>query len=237
MSVSEELDVRILALNGSPHRSGNTATLMEWVLEGCAEAGAKCTWLHLVDYDVGYCQGCNTCIRTGECPIRDDVPRIRDRLLAADGIVVGSPVYEGQPTAQLKTLMDRLALLVLYTDLFARQRSVGVATSGLAPTRGTAKAAEMFGLSSGIIGARTSSLSRGYQPLSERHAPRLPGRARALGRKLVRDVRSSDRALDVKQLYMEILRSLLNRFLVRRNPEQFAGAMRIQQERRRLTRM
>jgi multimeric flavodoxin WrbA len=232
--MAKETTVQILALNGSPHRNGNTATLMGWVLEGCAEEGAECTWIHLADYDIGYCQGCNTCMRMGECPIQDDVPDIRDRLLGADGIVVGSPVYEGQPTAQLKTLMDRLALFVLYTDLFAQQRSVGVATSGLAPTRGTAKAAEMFGRSSGIIGAQTASLRKGYQPLAERHSPRLPRRARALGGKLVRDIRRSDRALDLRRLYIAALRSLLNRFLVERNPELFAGAIRIQQERQRL---
>lgn len=221
----------IIGLNGSPHRDGNTATLMGWVLEGCAEAGARVEWIHVVDYDIRYCQGCFACLRDGECPIGDDLAEVRDRLLAADGIVVGSPVYEGQPTAQLKTLMDRLALLVLYADTFARQHSVGVATSGLAPTGGTAKAADLFGHCSGTIGAKVASLAQGYRPLTEADFPRLPRRARALGRRLVRDIRHPDQGFNLKRAWIGFLRGLLRRFVVERHPDQFAGVIRIWRER------
>jgi len=81
-------------------------------------------WLHVVDWRVEYCQGCFTCLRTGTCPIADDVPAIRERLLNADGIVVGSPVYGDGPTALLKTLLDRLTLLNLYTRTFEGAWSV-----------------------------------------------------------------------------------------------------------------
>jgi len=68
--------MHIVALNGSPHREGNTATLMQWVLDGCEEAGASTEWLYIVDWRIEYCQGCFTCLRTGTCPIADDVPAI-----------------------------------------------------------------------------------------------------------------------------------------------------------------
>jgi multimeric flavodoxin WrbA len=229
--VSEQPPIRIIGLNGSPHKNGNTATLMKWVLEGCAEAGAEVEWIHVAERDIGYCQGCHTCMREGFCPIQDDVPAIRDKLLAADGIVVGSPVYEGQTTAQLKTLQDRLTLFILYTDLFSRQRTVGVATSGIAPTKGTAKKAAEFSRCSGIIGAQTASFTKGYRPLAEAHSPRLPRRARALGRKLVRDIRNA-KAFDLKRAWIGFLRFLLNTFLVSRYPDQFAGAIRMQREKR-----
>jgi len=222
----------IIGLNGSPHRAGNTATLMGWVLEGCAEAGASVEWIHVADYDIQYCRGCFTCLREGECPIGDDFAGVRDRLLAADGIVVGSPVYEGHATAQLKTLMDRLTLLVLYTDTFARQRSVGVATSGLAPTRSTARVADLFGHCSGTIGAKVASLAEGYRPLTVADFPRLPRRARALGRRLVRDIWHF-RAFSLKRAWIGFLRGLLRRFVVERHPDQFAGVIRIWRERRR----
>lgn len=103
---------------------------------------------------------------------------------------MGSPVYEGQPTAQLKTLLDRLSLLNLYTDTFGRHFSVGVATSGIAPTEAVAKTATAFGRRVGTIGAKTTTLDQGYQPLAAVHPPELPARARALGRRLVRCIRS-----------------------------------------------
>lgn len=225
--MSEKSTIRIIGLNGSPHRDGNTATLMGWVLEGCAEAGAGVEWIHVVDHNISYCQGCFTCLRKGECPIQDDFAEVRDRLLATDGIVVGSPVYEDQPTAQLKTLMDRLALLCLYTDTFAKQHSVGVATSGLAPTSNTAKAAAIFGQCSGIIGAKVASFTEGYQPLVEAHSPRLPRRARTLGRRLVQDIQRPDRAFNLERAWINFLRGLLRRFVVMRHPDQFAGVIRI----------
>jgi NAD(P)H-dependent FMN reductase len=230
--LSERSTIRIIALNGSPNRNGNTATLMKWVVEGCVEAGAEVEWIHIADYDIRYCQGCHSCIRVGECPIQDDVPAIRDRLLAADGVVVGSPVYEGYPTAQLKTLFDRLALFILYTNLFSGLRSVGVATSGVAPTRATARAAAELGQCSGIIGAQTTSFAKGYRPLAEAHPSRLQRKARSLGRRLVRDIQRSGRSFDLKLIWIGFLRRLLDRFLVYRYPDQFAGAIRIRQENR-----
>ena len=78
--------MHIVALNGSPHRKGNTATLMQWVLDGCAEAGAGVEWLHVADCHIEYCQGCFTCLRTGACPIVDDVPLALIKL--RDGVAL-----------------------------------------------------------------------------------------------------------------------------------------------------
>lgn len=227
----EQAPIGIVALNGSPHRHGNTATLMGWVLEGCREAGARVEWLHVVDWDVRYCQGCFACLRTGVCAIQDDaVAAVRDRLLAADGLVVGSPVYAGQPSAQLKTLMDRLTLLNLYTHTFDRQRTVGVATSGVAPTGGVAKElAGFFGRPAGAVGAKTASVARGYQPLAQLHDHRLPARARALGGRLVDEIRSPRRPLlpNPFHLWIALLRRFLLRPMVVNHPEQFGGVLRI----------
>jgi multimeric flavodoxin WrbA len=222
--------IRIVALNGSPHRDGNTVLLMRWVLQGCAEAGAEVEWIHLVDYDIHYCQGCFTCLQTGDCPIHDDFRALRDRLVAADGIVVGSPVYEGQPTTQLKTFMDRTTLLSLYPRTFERQRTVGVATSGVAPTGSVARGiAGSFGRPYGNIGAKTASVARGYRPLAQVAHPRLPARARALGRGLVADIlepQRSDFPL-LTALWFRILWRFVIHPLVTRHPDQFGGVIRI----------
>lgn len=188
--------MHIVAMNGSPHRSGNTATLMRWVVEGCQAAGASVEWLNIGDWRIEYCQGCFGCLRTGTCIIEDDTAVIREHLLRADGIVVGSPVYEGQPTAQLKALLDRLTLLNLYARTFERQWTIGVATSGVAPIGGVAKSlADFFGRRAGVIGAKTTTIAKGSRPLSEDHDPRLPERARQLGRRLVARISRPQRHL------------------------------------------
>jgi len=228
--MSEKQSIRVIGLNGSPHRQGNTVTLMSWVLEGCAVSGAQIEWLHLVDYDIRYCQGCFTCLRAGACPIRDDFLAVRANLLAADGIVAGSPVYEGGPSAQFKTFLDRLTLLNLYTNLFERQYSVGVASSGVAPTEGVAKGmAYVLGRPVGTIGARTSTPARGYQSLAAVHDPHLPEKARALGRRLVVNIRQPKRFRFPSREYLIYLlcqRAFLQP-MVLNNPDQFAGVLRI----------
>jgi hypothetical protein len=221
---------RVIGLNGSPHRQGNTVTLMGWVLEGCTACGADVEWLHLIDYDIRYCQGCFTCLRTAICPIQDDFLTVRARLLAADGIVAGSPVYEGSPSAQFKTFLDRLTLLNLYTNLFERQHSVGVATSGVAPTKPVAKGiAFVLGRPVGTIGARTSTPAHGYQPLSMVHDPRLPEKARTLGQHLMMNIRQSRSFRFPSREYLIYLlcqRAFL-RPMVLNNPDQFAGVLHI----------
>lgn len=223
----------VAVLNGSPHRQGNTVTLMTWVVAGCLEAGATVEWLHVLDYDIQYCRGCFTCLRTGCCPLKDDFQFLRQRLLDADGIIVGSPVYEGHTTALLQTFVDRLTLLNLYTDTFCGKRSVGVATSGVAPTGQVARSlAGLFGQSSGTIGAKTASVAHGYRPLATFHPPRLPARACRLGRRLVDDIRSPAKSLVPSpwSLWISVLRRFVVQPLVLNNPEQFAGVIRIWRE-------
>jgi NAD(P)H-dependent FMN reductase len=224
--------VDIVALNGSPHRDGNTATLMGWVAEGSESAGAQIEWIHVVDYKIQYCRGCFTCLRSGECPIGDDFQAVRERLLEAEAVVVGSPVYEGQPTSLLKALLDRLTLLHLYTEMFDTHWSVGVTTSGVAPTARLARQlAEFFGRRSGVIGAKTANLRQGYTALAEVHNPRLPDRARAIGRALVRDTRSEERwrIPTPSSVWTSLIRRLVIRPMVARNADQFAGVLRIWQ--------
>lgn len=218
----------ILALNGSPHRHGNTATLMGWVLDGCADAGAAVEWLHLVDCDIGYCRGCYGCLRTGTCAVKDDLEAVRARLLAADGIVVGSPVYSDRPSAQIKTLMDRLALLACYTDTFSHQRSLGVATSHGTSTGSVARElADFFGQPSGWIGATLREGKRAYEPLASLHDQKLPQQVGEAGSRLVGDVVSPPRLRlpGMSSLRKRFVLRYITRPLVLRHPDQFAAVI------------
>lgn len=225
--------IKILALNGSPHRQGNTVALMRWVAEGTQKADAVVEWLHVVDYHIEYCLGCNSCLKQGVCPQKDDFPQVRERLLSADGIIAGSPVYEGGPSAQMKTLLDRLTLLSLFTLTFEGKWCVGVATSGIAPTGGVAAdLSNSFGFSGGHIGATTSTIKHGYRPLDEFHQARLPNRAQALGQKLVARIQTSSRP-GLHLIKWQWIRFLHNAFIqpmVTGHPEQFGGVLQIWRE-------
>lgn len=224
--------VKLIAINGSPHRNGNTATVMEWVIEGAKELGAEVEWLQISEYDINYCKGCHTCIKkTGKCIINDDFQMILEKIEAADGVIIGSPVYGGKPTAQLKTLFDRITLLKLYAMILEDGYSIGVATSGIAPTGGVAKEiTEFFGRRIGTIGIKCGSLKKGYQHLAENSNHKKRDKARKLGRKLVEKCQKGGKTFSLKHLWINFLRKYLLSRMIKRNEEEFAGIIPIWEE-------
>jgi multimeric flavodoxin WrbA len=224
--------VQVVGLNGSPHRNGNTATLINWVLEGCEEAGAQADWIHVADYNIQPCDGCLNCLRMGDCVLRDDLRLVRKRLLDAAGLVVGSPVYGGQPTAQLKTVMDRLMLLNLYTSTFGQQRAVGVATGAFSSGKGLAKElASFFGQPCGALGAKTSSAVDGHRALSAGADSNLAKKARRTGERLVSRAASPLRVPRLDLLGKRLRRKMALQRMAQANPDQFAGALAIWESR------
>lgn len=100
--------MRILGVCGSPRRNGNTQIMLEKVLEVCEEAGAETEFLFLRDYDIKPCDACESCGRRKKCHVKDDLHLILPKLWAADGIVIGSPVYGMGVSAHTRLLLDRV---------------------------------------------------------------------------------------------------------------------------------
>lgn len=98
----------IVAINGSPHAGiGNTAMMIEMLRPVLTTEGFELDVIYLSDYEIEYCTGCGWCMEKGKCWIPDDQADILKRLPAADGIILGSPVYFLHVTAQMKTFLDR----------------------------------------------------------------------------------------------------------------------------------
>lgn len=95
--------MHLLGIVGSAKKNGRTALHVREALKG---AGCSSEILFLSDYNVRPCTDCDAC-RKGECVIEDDMRRIYPLLEKADGIIVGSPVYFGSLSAQLKLVFDR----------------------------------------------------------------------------------------------------------------------------------
>jgi len=111
------VEVFVLGIAGSP-RHGNTDTLVKEALKGAQSVGEVTTeFTSLADHKVLTCTGCRKCYpdmegatRDNVCPgIRDDAQKIFNRMMEADGLIVGSPVYTWNLTGKLKALMERCA--------------------------------------------------------------------------------------------------------------------------------
>ena len=99
---------KVLILAGSPRVNGNSSALSNEFARGAMEAGHSVEKIDVARKKVSGCLGCNGCYRNGGvCVQKDDMGEIREKMLAADVIVLASPIYFYSMSAQLKSVIDR----------------------------------------------------------------------------------------------------------------------------------
>ncbi len=99
--------MKLLAVSGSPRKSGNTVLLLNKVLEGAQAAGAETELFSVAGKDIKGCDGCWACVKTGTCHIKDDLAPLYGLMGEADGLVFGTPIYFWGMTSQMKAVIDR----------------------------------------------------------------------------------------------------------------------------------
>lgn len=110
----------ILIFSSSPRHGGNSDTLCDQFMRGAIEAGHKVEKIFLAHHTINYCTGCSVCsLHHKPCPQKDDMPAILDKMVAADIIVMATPVYFYTMSAQMKTLIDRCC--GRYTEMSDKQ--------------------------------------------------------------------------------------------------------------------
>lgn len=98
----------VLILSSSPRRGGNSDLLCDEFLRGARETGNQVEKIFLKDKTINYCTGCSVCSMYGKpCPQKDDAAGIIDKMIAADVIVMATPVYFYTMSGQMKTMIDR----------------------------------------------------------------------------------------------------------------------------------
>jgi multimeric flavodoxin WrbA len=195
--------------------NGNTATLVREALKGAEEEGALITKVALATYHLEFCQGCLRCMVDGKCPAEDDFEAVKALLQGADGIILSSPTYGGAPNAIMKNLLDRLGLFERFTSAtFGGKYVVGMSTARSAgDAKKVAKGLASLltngvferGYISGFLGASSGANGVKNNPDALRNA-------RALGRKLVQDIRGGQ-----QYPLQNLAGRLLNRFILKPN--------------------
>jgi len=104
--------MKIIALNGSPRKKWNTAILLQKALEGAASQGAEAELIHLYDLNYKGCISCFACKTLGgksygKCIVQDDLTPIFSRVEQADAILMGSPIYWGDISGEMKSFLER----------------------------------------------------------------------------------------------------------------------------------
>jgi multimeric flavodoxin WrbA len=114
--------MKILAFNGSPRKTWNTATLLNQALKGAASKGAEAEMIHLYDLNYKGCISCFACkikagASYGKCALKDDLTPVLKKINEADAIILGSPIYFFRVTGEMRSFMERLLFPYLeYAD-------------------------------------------------------------------------------------------------------------------------
>lgn len=102
--------MKVLLINGSPRRKGNTATALSEMAQQLAHEGIESETVWIGNSPIRGCTACNQCITKslGRCIFDDDIcNRISEKFAEVDGLIVGSPVYYGQPNGALLSVIQR----------------------------------------------------------------------------------------------------------------------------------
>jgi len=185
--------MKILGINGSPRGSkSQTLRLVQAVLDGARSAGADVEVVDVCKLHIEYCNGCTVCYERGECVKDDDFAALYEKMCESDGIVLGSPNYIDSVTAQIKTMLDRMADAI-HCQMFIGKYGCAVSTAG------GSGADDVVGYLNGILqtlGANTvGGVGVVFAGDTEAIVP-AEGRAYELGKRLVR-------AIEKKETYPE----------------------------------
>lgn len=120
-----ESELHAVALVGSPRARGNTSLLIDAVLEELTRRGLRCDKIMLGERRIAPCLGHEDCADLAACPRADDADDVLDLVYAADCLILATPVYYENVSAQMKAFMDRNVFRYAH-DEWLQARAVGV---------------------------------------------------------------------------------------------------------------
>lgn len=113
--------MKVLMLNGSPKKDGNTSIALQELEAALVKEGIEVECVHVGSKNIRGCVACGSCWNAGMCVFNDIVNELAPKFEACDGLVVASPVYYASANATLVALLDRL----FYSTRFSKSMKVG----------------------------------------------------------------------------------------------------------------
>ena len=150
---------KVLVISSSPRKGGNSDLLCDQFIKGAAEAGHDAEKIFPKNFKINYCTGCGTCLNGAKpCPQKDDMADILEKMIAADVIVMATPVYFYTMCGQMKTMIDRVCSR--YTEV-THKEFYFIMTAADTNKQAADKTLEEFrGFTSCLAGAKEKSIVR-----------------------------------------------------------------------------
>ena len=203
--------MKILGISASPRGSkSQTLRLVNAASDGAKSKGAEIELVDVCKLNIEFCNACQACFKEGACNKKDDFQGLYDKMLSSDGMVWGSPNYFRSVTAQMKTLIDRMADAI-HCQLFTGKYCCNVATAG----HGYEQVTDylngiMLNFGSFVIGSAGASMSDGPQAIEDAEK-----KAFKLGVTLAKDIKTKRDYISQREMQEENRQYFMN--LVKRN--------------------
>ncbi|KPK43181.1 MAG: FMN reductase, partial [Nitrospira bacterium SM23_35] len=117
--------MKVIAFNGSPRKKGNTHHCIQIVLEVLQKEGIETDLIQLGGSDIKACRACFKCFekKNRKCIQKDGFNLLMERMIDADGIIIGSPTYFANVTPEVKALIDRAGLVAIANDYLLKRKA------------------------------------------------------------------------------------------------------------------
>ncbi len=178
--------MKIIGISSSPKaKASNTLKLLNAALEGAREAGAETELIDVTKLKINFCKGDVSCYRTGKCFQDDDYAALKEKIMAADGVVFSAPNYIDNIPAQLKVVLDRSANFI-HEQLLDGKYGFTIVTSGSPAYERVLETMEDFITKSGGLTTGRLGLAMSQGPDAAAAAEK---KAREMGKDLVAAIR------------------------------------------------
>lgn len=208
--------MKVIGINASPRgKKSSTLRLTNAVLAGAKEEGAETELIDLYTLKIGYCTGCVACYVTGECPLNDDFADVFEKLMDAQGIVLGAPNYVDSVPAPMKALFDRMSDAI-HCQMFTGKFGCSVCTAG---GEGEMEVVgymnkTLTSLGATVVGGCGANFGRDPSALGN-----VESDAQVLGKKLVQSIRGEIQYPDqegihskIREYFCQVIKSDKRRF-------------------------
>lgn len=178
-----------LAILGSPHANGMTATMLEAAILKAERVGYAVTKIHLYEQELSFCTGCRACMDTQICVQKDDIQKIAAQLQKCQLVLLAAPVYWANVPAPVKNLFDRLlGTAIEETETFPKPRLRGKQYMLLTSCNTPAPFSWIFGQSRGAIRSMDEFFRMAGMKSTGRVVCANAGKKRALPKQTVKKI-------------------------------------------------
>ena len=127
--------MKVLLVNGSPHKNGCTNVALEEIAKTLQEEGVESEIYHIGNAPISGCMGCHSCYKTGKCVINDCVNEFVEKAKDFDGFIFGSPVHFAAASGAMTSFMDRVFYsFVNYKEVFIHKPASAIVSARRAGT-------------------------------------------------------------------------------------------------------